>query len=126
MASYEEARNEWLAEVAPAMKKTPRQIILLLDGELLAGYCQYYVARGVFMVEELQLKAAYQRTRALYRLCTFLKTVLPADTQWIEAYAHKENVNSQSVMRSLGMEHIEEKGELWHYRGDFLRLWRRF
>ena len=78
--SYEQEKIEWLAEVLPAMKKTPRQMVLIKDGDEVAGYCQYYVNSGILMVEELQLKARYQRTRALYRLCLFLKATVPTDT----------------------------------------------
>lgn len=124
--SYDEERADWLSEVLPAMQKEPRRILLLRDGDALAGYLQYYVHDGVFMVEELQLKESYQRTRALYRLCCFLKSMLPKDIRWIEAYAHKANVHSQSVIQALGMERIEETGELWHYRGDFQPVFRRF
>ena len=123
---YETERAAWLSEVLPAMQKEPRQILLMHDGDALAGYFQYYVNNGIFMVEEIQLKAAYQRSRALYRLCCFLKHILPEDILFIEAYAHKLNANSQSVIKSFGMECIEEKDDLWHYRGDFKGLLERF
>ena len=123
---YEQERAAWLSEVLPAMQKELRQILLMHDGDALAGYFQYYVNNGILMVEEIQLKAAYQRSHALYRLCCFLKHILPEDILFIEAYAHKLNANSQSVIKSFGMERIEEKGELWHYRGDYKTVWEQF
>lgn len=115
-------RSAFLREVGQALKKEPRKIILLYAGNCLVGYFQYYVNNGVFMVEEVQLRPRYQRTGAFGKLVRFLKTVIPMDTQWIEAYAHKNNLHSQSIMHSLGMGCIHEKGELLHFRGDFSEL----
>lgn len=125
--AYEEDRALWLSCVAPALQRTARQILLLYDGEVLAGYLQYYVNDGVFMVEEVQLKVAYQRTLLLHRLCQFLTTVIPAETKYIEAYAHKDNAISQALQRSLGMVHIgtKENGTL-HFQGDCQKLFARF
>lgn len=125
--AYEKDRALWLRCVAPAIQKEPRQILLMHDGEELAGYLQYYVNHGVFMVEEVQLKPAYQRTLLLHRLCKFLATVIPIDTAYIEAYAHEKNVDSQSLQRSLGMEHVDtkENGTL-HFRGNCRKLFERF
>lgn len=124
---YEEELALWLRCVAPALRHSARQILLLHDGEILAGYLQYYVNGGVFMVEEIQLKPAYQRTLLLLRLCQYLATVIPDDTVYIEAYAHKKNLNSQALQRSLGMVRvgIEENGIL-HFRGDCQALLARF
>ena len=127
-ASYEEDRAEWLSAVLPAMQKEPRQIILMRNEEDLAGYFQYYVYNGVFMVEEIQIRPVYQRTALLLRLCRFLCDVIPRDTQCIEAYAHKKNRNSQSVIGALGMACIGENknGNSWHYRGEVAPLFARF
>ncbi|MBO5111482.1 MAG: hypothetical protein J6D21_12305 [Clostridia bacterium] len=120
-------RAEWLEAVLPAIQKAPRQILLMHEGDMLAGYLQYYVNNGVFMVEEIQLKPAYQRTLLLHRLCRFLATVIPADTGYIEAFAHPKNVISQAIQRSLGMELVgtEENGTL-HFRGNCQILFDRF
>jgi hypothetical protein len=126
--SYEEDRAEWLAAVSPAMQKEPRQIILMHDREHLAGYFQYYVNNGTLVVEEIQIAPQYQQTGALLRLCRFLCGVIPRETRFIEAYAHKQNRNSQSVIASLGMVCLGEtqNGRLWHYRGDIAPLFARF
>ena len=126
--SYEQEKIEWLAEVLPAMKKTPRQMVLIKDGDEVAGYCQYYVNSGILMVEELQLKARYQRTRALYRLCLFLKATVPTDTSWIEAYADRRNTVSQKLMQTLGMACVGQShgGRLLHFRGEIQPLFARF
>ena len=122
--SYEQERSEWLAEVAPAIQKAPRQIVLIKDGGELAGYCQYYVNNSLLMVEEIQLKTRYQRTRALYGLCLFLKAAVPTDTSWIEAYADRRNTGSQKLMHSLGMACVGQShgGKLLHFRGEIKTL----
>ena len=125
--TYEAEREEWLGAVAPALTKAPRQIVLMHDGEILAGFLQYYVNNGIFMVEEIQLKSVYQRTRLLYELCRFLTDVIPSDTQYIEAFVHEKNVTSQKLQRSLGMAHVDTKGNgILHFRGDCQKLFKRF
>ena len=125
--TYEAEREVWLGAVAPALTKAPRQIVLMHDGEILAGFLQYYVNNGIFMVEEIQLKPVYQRTRLLYELCRFLTDVIPSDTQYIEAFVHEKNVNSQKLQRSLGMAHVDTKGNgTLHFRGDCQKLFKRF
>lgn len=124
---YEVEREEWLGAVAPALTKAPRQIVLMHDGEILAGFLQYYVNNGIFMIEEIQLKLVYQRTRLLYELCRFLTDVIPSDTQHIEAFVHEKNVTSQKLQRSLGMAHVDTKGNgILHFRGDCQKLFKRF
>ena len=94
---------------------------------MLAGYLQYYVNNGVFMVEEIQLKPSYQRTLLLHRLCRFLVDVIPSDTEYIEAFVHEKNVSSQKLQRSLGMEHIDtKKNGTLHFRGNCQKLFKRF
>lgn len=126
--SYEDDRKQWLAAVRPAMEKGPRQIILMYEGEHLAGYFQYYVNHGTFMVEEIQLVREYQSTTLLLGLFRFLSRVLPADVECIVAYAHKRNLHSQAVIRRLGMEQAGENknGNSWFYRGDFRKIAGRF
>ena len=52
--TYEEELDIWLSCIKPALEKEPRQILLLLDGNEIAGYFQYYVHNRVFMMEEIQ------------------------------------------------------------------------
>ena len=125
--TYEAERDEWLGAVAPALEKAPRQILLMHDSEELAGYLQYYVNNGVFMVEEIQLKPSYQRTLLLHYLCRFLVDVIPSDTEYIEAFVHEKNVSSQKLQRSLGMVHVDTRGnDIFHFRGDCQKLFDRF
>jgi hypothetical protein len=113
----EEEKREWLGNVAPALDKEPRQIILCLDGDILAGYIQYYTRENLLMIEEVQIRKAYQRTTLFYGLCKYLIKALPESLEVVEAYAEKRNVRSQKLMQKLGMSQVDEEGPFVHYRG---------
>lgn len=115
--SYENAKLEWLGQVTPSMKKDRRQIVLMYDGDALAGYAQYYTNDTILMIEEIQLKPKYQRTMLLYEFCKFMKATLPSDITYIEAYADKRNTNSQKLMEALGMKIINDDGKYYRFRG---------
>lgn len=115
--SYEDAKTEWLGQVTPAMKKDRRQIVLMYDGDALAGYAQYYTNDTILMIEEIQLKPKYQRTILLFEFCKFMKATLPREITYIEAYADKRNTNSQKLMEALGMKNINDDGKYYHFRG---------
>ena len=117
--SYEQERDEWLSEVSPALEKELRQVILCYSEGELAGFLMYYVREDMLMIEEVQLKEEFQRTRAFYLLCRHLMRALPENIRTVEAYAHKSNQNSQNLMLALGMEcigAIESLG-IVHLRG---------
>ena len=126
--SYELQRDEWLSEVSPALDKEPRKVILCYsDGEL-AGFLMYYTRGELLMVEELQLKKKFQRTRAFYMLCKYFISVLPREIATVEAYALKNNFNSQGIMQYLGMEFVSHESEfpLVHLRGSAEKIKARF
>lgn len=125
---YEEEKCQWLSAVGPAMDKAPRQIILMFAEEKLAGYFQYYVNEGRFMVEEIQIVAKYQNTTLLYALFRYLGKVLPNEIETIAAYVHEMNFHSQSIIQRLGMTPVEgpdAKGFCF-YEGDFRQIASRF
>lgn len=116
--SYDAEKAQFLANVSPALEKAPRQIILCFSDGDLAGYAQYYTRDDVLMVEEVQLRKAYQRSFAFYRLCKHLLFILPPEIRYVEAYAEKRNAYSQNIMAKLGMEVLEEDGPFLHLRGE--------
>ncbi len=120
--SYEDAKTEWLGQVTPAMKKDRRQIVLMYDGDALAGYAQYYTNDAILMIEEIQLKPKYQRTMLLYEFCKFMKAIVPSDITYIEAYADKRNTSSQKLMEALGMKIINDDREHYHFQGDYKKI----
>ena len=126
--SYENDKNIWIPAVSQGLEREQRQIIIMYDGETLAGYFQYYINEGVFMVEEIQLMPAYQSTTLLFALFRYLSKILPEDAQYIAAYAHKKNFHSQSIIKKLGMELAGENknGNSYFYRGDYKKVQARF
>lgn len=127
-ADYETEKASWLAEVGPAMEKRTRQIILMFVGEKLAGYFQYYVSGGTFMIEEVQIVPEYQGTTFFLALMRHLTDVLPEDIETVAAYSHRLNLKSQRIIRKLGLEQQEENGsgDYLLYLGDYSSVMARF
>ena len=128
--SYEEDYAEWLSNVSPALEKNPRQIVLMYNGEELIGFFQYYVNEGasLFMMEEIQLRPAYQGTGVFQAFYAWLLPQLPSELRTVEAYAHRKNVKSRRILDHLGLKLVDEDvGEdIDHFRGDFSVLFARY
>lgn len=124
--TYEAEKQQWLSEVAPAMSKAPRQIVLLFNEAQLAGYLQYYINNGIFMVEEIQIRKGCRSTTLFAQLWRFMLNVVPEDTQFIEAYADKRNLPSQKLITKLGMIPVGETsdGTCIHFRGPLNKIHR--
>ena len=112
-------KENWLAEVIPALKKVPRQIALLYCKGVLAGFCMYYINSEKLMVEELQIRKEYRQTILAVELYRFLKEILPKDTLYVEAYADKDNRISRNLMEKHGMRPVDATpdGSCIHYKG---------
>ena len=106
--SYEIEREGWLSEVSPALEKEPRQIILIYHRDMLAGFVMYYTRGELLMIEELQLKDAYQGTLLLYKTVEFFAKMLGDKISSIEAYALKKNKRSIALMRGIGFSEIQD------------------
>lgn len=117
-------RDGWLAAVGPALDKVPRQILLLCDGEKIAGFFQYYVNDGVFMMEEIQFREEYRGTGLFKKLYRYLAGIIPEETEYVEAYVHKTNRKSMAVLNHLGLTAVEEdpNESLLHFRGRYESL----
>ena len=123
---YEVERDQFLANVAPALEKAPRQVLMALeDGDLL-GYIQYYTREDLLMVEEVQIRKDHQGTLLFLRLCRQLLSALPEEIRVVEAYADRRNHRSRQLMNRLGMVELPEPGEYLHFRGDAKLLRKRF
>ena len=126
--SYEEDLAFWLSCVSPALDKEPRRILLIYDGDEIAGYFQYFVHNGLFMMEEIQLRDRYKGTGAFGELYAYLTRIIPRETEIVEAYAHKGNQKSIAVLNHLGLEVIGESqnGSSYHFRGLYETILRRY
>jgi hypothetical protein len=118
---YELEKAHWLSCVEPALAKDPRKIVLIFAGPELAGFMQYYVNAGIFMVEEVQIRRDYQASSMITALWKFMGQIIPADTECIEAYADYRNLKSQRLMQKLGMEPVGRTADdqYIHFRGNY-------
>ena len=116
----EQAWEQWVGQVGPALEKAPRQILLCFADDTLAGFLQYYTRGELLMIEELQISPAYRRTGVFGGFCRQLAaTTLPRQIAVVEAYADSGNANSIRLMKKLGMEELpQEGGAFVHLRGS--------
>lgn len=122
--SYEQDQAVWISYLLPALEKTQRQIVLIYYNDVLIGYFQFYVNSNVFMMEEIQIKKEYHGSGIFGQLYYWLIEKIPADTQYVEAYANKKNVKSQAILTHLGLKIIGENknGNSWRFRGNYNEL----
>ena len=125
--TYEKEKENWLAEVSPALERKPRQILMCLRGDDLIGYLQYYTRDNLLVIEEMQLKKEYQRTTLFKNFGRHLLRCLPKSITVVEAYADKRNAYSQKLMRKLNMDNIAaEDMPFLHFRGAAEELFQFF
>lgn len=126
--TYEAGLASWISCVKPALDKAPRRILLLYDNDALAGYFQYYVNDGIFMMEEIQFRDEYKGAGLFEELYRYLVAVLPQDTRFVEAWANKANEKSIGILSHLGLCVIGENknGKSWRFRGDYQNLVKRY
>ena len=119
-------RTEWMANVGPALDKAPRQVLLALDGETLAGFAMFYTRDDLLMVEEVQLQREYQGGLLFLRLCRKLLADLPQEIRTVEAYAHRSNGRSRKLMTRLGMVELPDASPFVHLRGELESIRKRY
>ena len=118
--AYDEDYALWSGAVAPAMQKENRQIILIFNDETLIGYLQYYTNETTFMIEEAQIRPAYQGRGVLRSAFAYICDYIPPNVLYVEAYANKKNTRSQTILESHGFVRIGENknGNSYHYCAD--------
>ena len=116
-APYDAQQREWVACIGEALTKDPRQILLIYGEGKLAGFCMYYINKGLLMIEELQLRPEYQRTAALLPLYRHFRK-LTGNIEYVECFAHKQNSHSRKLITKWGMESVGETpdGRIIHFR----------
>ncbi len=124
--AYDEDYALWSGAVAPAMLKENRHIVLIFNDETLIGYLQYYTNETTFMIEEAQIKPAYQGRGVLRNAFAYICDHIPPNVLYVQAYANKKNTKSQSILERHGFTRIGENknGNSYHYCADcvaFLR-----
>ena len=125
--SYEEDFLFWLSCVRPSLEKDPRQILLIYDEGNIVGFFQYYLNNRLFMMEEIQFADEHKGKGVFQMLYRYLAKILPTDTEFVEAYAAKQNKKSIAILYYLGLEIIgENKNKVcYHFRGRYENILRR-
>ena len=97
-------------------------MLIHVDDEL-AGFFQYYVNDTTFMMEEIQLKPAYQQTYGIFRkLYCWLITQFEKQPPYVEAYNHPQNQKSHGILYRMGLALQDEENGFRHYKGTFVDL----
>ena len=105
---YEKDYRIWIEAVSHGLKQDARQIILIYDDAEIILYFQYYFNSSTFMMEEIQFKKEYQGTGIFRLLYSYLFEMIPQETLYVEAYAHKQNSKSQNILKHLGLQIVGE------------------
>ncbi len=124
--SYEDDFEIWSSHIIPAIQKEQRQIVLMCVESELVGYFQYYINSDTdsLMMEEIQIKKEFQGTGLFSEFYNWLIKNLPKDIMYVEAYANKKNLKSQSILKHLGLvESGENKnGNSFYFKGAYVNL----
>ena len=125
---FEKDYRIWIDAVSHGLKQDARKIILIYDDVEIIGYFQYYVNSSTFMMEEIQFKKEYQGTGIFRLLYSYLFEIIPQETLYVEAYAHKQNSKSQNILKHLGLRIVGEStnGNSYHFRGDCRKVLKRY
>ncbi len=125
---FEKDYRIWIDAVSHGLKQDARKIILIYDDAEIIGYFQYYVNSSTFMMEEIQFKKEYQGTGIFRLLYSRLFEIIPQETLYVEAYAHKQNSKSQNILKHLGLQIVGESrnGNSYHFRGDCRNVLKRY
>ncbi len=122
--SYMEDEELWVSCIAEALEKSARQLLLVMDGEAVAGFFMYYVNGDLWMMEEIQFAPAYQGSGLFRALYAHLLEILPDSVKYVEAYANKQNQKSIGILTHLGLAVMGENknGNSYHFRGRYSDL----
>lgn len=114
----------WYTGVSEGLVRDERQIILIKVGDELVGFFQYYTNEDTFMMEEIQLKSAYQEKGIFRKLYGFILSNVSHNLEFVEAYASINNMKSIGVLKNLGLENIglNKNGRSYHFKGEFAQL----
>ena len=116
--TYDEDFKLWFDAISSKIQNEDRQIILIYDDLKIVGYFQYSINNETFKMEEIQFKKAYQGTGLFRQLYEYLFTIVPPEIKYVEAYAHKSNQKSQSILKYLGLQVIDDNKNSYHFCGN--------
>ena len=121
-------KSQWLREVGAALNNDSRKLILCTVDETPVGFLMYCISGAVLMVEELQISRDYRFSGVFKSMCRELSLQLPKNVQFIEAYAHRENLKSLRLMEKQGMSVVDpdDASAYIHMQGSISPLLRLF
>ena len=123
---YEDDYEMWSSCIIPAMEKEARQIALMYSEGRIVGYFQYYINLETksLMMEEIQILKEHQGTGIFADFYKWLVRHLSDDIVFVEAYAHKNNIKSQGILKNLGLTCSGENknGNSFYYKGRYADL----
>ena len=119
--TYDEDFEIWLKCAVPAWREGKCTVILIFDGDVLCGYFQYSIADSTFRMEEIQFKHDYQGSGLFSELYRYLTAIIPAQTKYVDAFANKENIKSQEILKHLGLTAVGENKnrKSLHFKGEY-------
>lgn len=124
--SYQEDLEVWRSYIVPDMQNEQRQIVLMYVDNTLAGFFRYSINVDTYslMMEEIQIKKAFQGTGLFSAFYKWLMQELPKDILYVEAYANKRNYKSQAILKHLGLVQLGENknGLSFYYKGNYADL----
>lgn len=117
----------WFNGVSDGLRREERQLVLIKNSIEIIGFFQYYINEDTFMMEEIQFKPTYHGKGLFRQLFGFLLENINAGTNFVEAYANKENHKSIGILKKLGLSVIgtNKSASCYHFKGNFsdLKKW---
>lgn len=122
--SREDDFKLWFGAVSDGMNREERQIILIKENQVIAGFFQYYTNADTFMMEEIQFKPQYQGKGVFRKLYGYILENINCNPQFVEAYASIHNKKSIGILEKLGLSNtgLNKNGHSYHFKGEFSDL----
>ena len=122
--SYEEDYAYWHDCIFHELDNPQRQIIMILDDNTMVGYFQFSLNETTFKMEDIQFCREYIGTGMFRLLYSYLSDLIPRETIYVEAYAHKKNKKSQGILKHLGLDIVGENknGNSYLFRGNCRKM----
>ena len=88
----------------------------------------YSVKDKTFRMEEIQFKKEFQGSGLFAALYRYLITIIPEDTEYVDAYSGKNNIKSQEILTHLGLTAVGENknGRSYYFKGEYKKLLERY
>ena len=126
--TYEEDYKIWLDCAVPVMCEGKNTMILIFCEDNLCGYFRYSVKDKTFRMDDIQFKKEFQGSGLFAALYRYLITIIPGDTEYVDAYSGKNNIKSQEILKHLGLTAVGENknGRSYYFKGEYKKLLERY